>query len=275
MQDRKQPYRTGGMSKTRIEEHLADKFDDFLKSLTDSQLRHDLREGAIITGGSIASLLLGERVNDYDIYLKDEKLAKAVRKYFFINTKNEDLPDSWSPEWLAGYLEDNILVEPEVIELEIRPPYHLRAITQNAISLANGIQIITRFTGGVEEIHACYDFIHCTNWWDAKTGQLHLKMDALESLMAKQLRYRGSRFPICSLLRTRKFLKRGWTINAGQMLKIMLQVSDLDLHDTNVLKEQLIGVDSVYFNSLLSAIKESPEQIDRDGLVRLIDATFH
>ena len=48
-------------------------------------------------------------------------------------------------------------------------------------------------------------------------------------LLARQLVYQGSKYPICSMIRTRKFLQRGWHINAGQYLKMAFQVSELDL----------------------------------------------
>lgn len=200
-------YRQGGMSKARIEQKLGSIFDSFLSSLGENQeLKAALSKGAIITGGSIASLLLGEKVNDYDIYLESKELAKAVRKHYFKTVPEEDLPQSWSPEGLDDYIDetltDNIHIEPEWEPSEEEQPHRLVCITQNAISLSGGIQIITRFTGSVTEIHQCYDFIHCTNYWLAHTGKLHLRKEAMESLLCKQLRYQGSRFPVCSTPRS-------------------------------------------------------------------------
>jgi hypothetical protein len=56
-----------------------------------------------------------------------------------------------------------------------------------------------------------------------------LRAEALESILTKELRYVGSRYPLCSVIRTRKFLARGWTINAGQYVKMCFQISQLDL----------------------------------------------
>src|SRR3546814_2858608 len=76
--------------------------------------------------------------------------------------------------------------------------------------------------------------------------------DLLESLLCKELRYVGSKYPVCSVIRLRKLIRRGWVINAGQILKMMMQVSELDLTNPAVLQDQLTGVDSAYFIELMS-----------------------
>jgi hypothetical protein len=43
----------------------------------------------------------------------------------------------------------------------------------------------------------------------------------------------------------KKFIQRGWTVN-GRNLKMLFQVSELDLKNIEVLEEQ-IGVDVAYF----------------------------
>ena len=86
--------------------------------------------------------------------------------------------------------------------------------------------------------------------------------------MNKELIYAGSLFPICSIIRTRKFIKRGWNINAGQFLKMSLQVSKLNLSQFHVLKDQLIGVDASYFNQILDNF-ENGKEIDGDYIYML------
>jgi hypothetical protein len=46
-------------------------------------------------------------------------------------------------------------------------------------------------------------------------------------------------------------IQRGWTVNAGEILKMLFQVSELDLKNIEVLEEQLIGVDVAYFSLLI------------------------
>lgn len=147
-------------------------------------------------------------------------------------------------------------------------------ISTNAITLSKKIQIIIRFYGPPEEIHKNYDFIHCTNYWTKSTGVV-LNLPAVESLITKELRYVGSRYPICSMIRTRKFIQRQWTINAGQFVKMAFQISKLDLEDLRVLEDQLTGVDVAYFHEVIGLLKEKDEKrVDSAYLVEILDRMF-
>jgi hypothetical protein len=93
--------------------------------------------------------------------------------------------------------------------------------------------------------------------------------------MTKELRYVGSKYPVCSIIRLRKFIQRQWTVNAGQILKMIMQVNELDLQDFNVLRDQLTGVDCAYFCELLGKVKEKdPDKINTAYLVEIIDRMF-
>ncbi len=153
---------------------------------------------------------------------------------------------------------------------EYRPIF----LTSNAITLSSSIQLIIRFFGEADEIHKNYDFIHCTNYWTSWDNKLVLKPKALEAILTKELRYQGSLYPLTSIIRTRKFIKRGWTINAGQYLKMAVQLSQLDLFDPDVLQDQLIGVDVFYFIDLINRIKETDKPIDEAYIVAIIDEIF-
>lgn len=152
-------------------------------------------------------------------------------------------------------------------------------LSTNAITLSNKIQIVIRFYGDPDEIHKNYDFVHCTNYLSMENLRLVLRPDAIEAILAKELRYIGSKYPLCSVIRTRKFIRRGWTINAGQYLKMLFQVAKLDLTDIGTLEDQLIGVDSAYFMQLVSAL-QSKKDLDKDFeinygyIVTIIDKIF-
>ena len=154
--------------------------------------------------------------------------------------------------------------------------YRVLFVTSNAITLANKVQLVIRFTGEPDEIHKNYDFVHCTNYWTSWDKKLTLRKEALEAILSRELRYTGSRYPICSMIRTRKFIKRGWTINAGQFVKMAWQVSELDLKDVNVLEEQLVGVDAAYFGQLIELLRKSehPDKVDGNYLMTIIDRLF-
>jgi hypothetical protein len=98
---------------------------------------------------------------------------------------------------------------------------------------------------------------------------------ALESLLSKELRYVGSKYPICSVFRLRKFVARQWTINAGQILKMVMQIGELDLTDMRVLEDQLVGVDVAYFIQVIAALKEKdPVKVNAAYLCEILDRMF-
>ena len=182
-------------------------------------------------------------------------------------------------ETIADTLGEANALDEEKIEDEKKEKYRPIFLTDNAITLSNKIQIVIRFYGDAEEIHSNYDFIHCTCCWTSKDGKLVLPPAALESMLTKQLYYSGSKYPVCSFIRCRKFLKKGWHINAGQMLKICLQISKLDLMNLEVLEDQLTGVDTAYFVQVLDYLRDRQAKdenfhLEMPYLASIIDKMF-
>ena len=150
-------------------------------------------------------------------------------------------------------------------------------LSDNAITLNNKVQIIIRFYGDAEQIHKNFDFAHAMCWFDYKEDRLELPQESLEALLSKNLVYKGSLYPIASLFRIRKFLERGFRITAGQMLKMIWQVNELNLKDGRILRDQLLGVDVAYMRELIRAIESEErlgKKIDAIYLAKLVDKVF-
>ena len=358
------------MKKKTINAIMAKKINNWLESIEDKSLKNKLKHDVIVTGGCITSMLLNEKINDFDVYFKTKESLKAISQYYAdqFNKNNEgkanklgrplkawvldgtdvelwreekkqlsefahDYPDydyatvgSWvydennesnqayarisgmilnvTPERIkimvnsdgiaedsdtiadtAEYevneylsaLDDGDNIPAEEIEKDVAK-YKPIFLSTNAITLSGKIQIVVRFYGEPDQIHENYDFVHATNYWTFQTGVV-LKQEALEAIMNKELFYIGSKYPICSLVRTRKFIKRGWQINAGQYVKMAFQISKLDLENIYVLEDQLVGVDSIYFLNFISTLKERYMKdkgfvLTRDYLTTVIDKIF-
>lgn len=264
------------MNKRAIKSVLQKKHNSFVNSIKDEKVRDLVDKHSIITGGCIASMLLGEKINDFDYYFDSRNVALEVTKYYveeFNRIRGAEIAELREKDngrisiFISsdGIAEEDYGDEDEDLPAEDNTKQDYRPIflTSNAITLSNKIQLVIRFFGSPEEIHKNYDFVHCTNYWYSKTGELVLNQAALESLLSKELYYVGSKYPLCSLIRTRKFIKRGWNINAGQYLKMAMQLNELDLRDVETLEEQLIGVDITYFQMLIEALNERKEN-DKD-----------
>lgn len=290
-----------GFKRKTIEKVIRGNIQNWINSITNVPLKEELNNGGyVVTGGCIASMLLGETPNDFDLYFQNKELATKVANYYISNIKSENQKVSEvsvenTPTGIGLYIksagairsEDDSLKDYNYFEYnkyekiadyfnkkEEKPDYSINLITSNAISLNGGIQLILRFTGDASTIHENFDFIHCCNYYTLENG-IVLNSDALEALLTKELKYVGSKYPICSLFRIRKFLNRGFTINAGELTKIAFDISKLNMNDTNVLKDQLTGVDYAYFREVISILeKKESRDIDRTYLFELINRVF-
>lgn len=297
------------MKAKTIKKVIFEKATDWIASIEDEKLQKLIKRDLIVTGGCIASMLLQEKVNDYDFYFKTLETTEALIDYYIgefkishgnsydltkipvgpkdengnileimrykIRVKSTGAAEAQHDD--PTILDEDIL-EPEATQKtkEKYKPIHLSA---NAITLSGQVQVVIRFWGDIDTIHTNYDFVHCTNSYDFETKQLNLRAEALECLLTKELRYMGSKYPLCSIIRTRKFVKREWTCNAGQYLKMCLQLNKIDLHNLEELEEQLIGVDAFYFSIAIEHIKKMQERdpdfkITNPYLFKLIDRIF-
>lgn len=271
-----------GRKRSGIKKQLQNKLNSWLESIDDPVVQKLASENVIVTGGSIASMLLGEKVNDYDVYFRDIKTTKAVAEYYVkkfleknegydIEVRRETIKNIKDEEEdrvtifvSSGGVASDEDIQTDYMDQEDQPEpeengsYKPIFLSQNAITLSDKFQIVIRFYGEPDQIHRNYDFVHAMNYYDFKENHLELKPEALECLLSRTLVYRGSLYPIASLFRTKKFIERGWRISAGEQLKIAWQISELDLTNKAVLREQLTGVDQAYLTQLINAL----EQID-------------
>jgi len=295
------------MKRKTIERVIRKKLNQWLASIDNEDLRSEVKANIVLSGGSITSMFLQEDVNDYDIYIKDIVVCERLAKYYAVplgidvlngNRKKQYLehlvPDAHYEETPYG---ENVSAEaimykslhPGQIKLKLNgggllipeedlvkdKQYQVVFLSQNAISLSDDIQIVIRFTGSVDEIHSSYDFVHATNYFTFDEG-LVTNINALECILTKELKYQGSKYPLTSVIRVKKFIARKWTCNAGEMLKMLFQVADLDLQDPVVLEEQLVGVDIAYFSELIKIIRKTePKKLTHSYLCELIDRVFN
>lgn len=287
-----------GRKRSGIKEELSEKISDWINSIEDESLQKLIKKNTIVTGGSIASMLLGEPINDFDIYFKTKDCTIKVAEYYvnkltdIRKEKNlSDLRMTVKEETILnikGIYEDRVVihipsggvasdsVEGEVKEIENKGKYLPVFISQNAITLSDKIQLVTRFYGDPEKIHSNYDFVHAMNYYDYSKNDLVLHPEALESLLSRTLIYKGSLYPIASIFRTKKFIERGWRISAGEQLKIMWQISEIDLTDINIIREQLTGVDQAYLYQLIEILEGSDKtEITSTYVSTIIDKIFN
>lgn len=314
-----------GMKANTIKMVIRKKLNNILLSIDDLDVKGCFERDAIVSGGAITSMLLGEEINDYDIYFRTKESAKKIAEYYvskFNQLENikttlypncqiivkeeprknikgevenrvviyiksagvageqqkeykyfETLEEHHSDEYVESVfdpLDDNI-----VKNIKETNKYSPVFLSDNAITLKNKVQLIIRFSGEPDEIHRNYDFAHCMCYYDFWKNYLSLPQEALESILSKSLVYKGSLYPFASIFRVRKFIARGWRITAGQMLKMIWQIGEVDFKDTQAIYEQLIGVDQAYMKQLIHAIESgNVKNIDSTYIAKLVDEIF-
>lgn len=299
------------MNQKNIAKALSAKMKDWVKTVEEDnpKIAKIIKDSAIITGGAIVSLLQGEKPNDYDVYFKniddlykvavyyadkwnathpthveikqgkdfmgEQRVSCWIQSRGAVMEEGEDGIDDDTEPYTSENGENPTQPNPEIQKPKYRPRY----FSANAISLSDDIQLVIRFYGSVEEIHKNYDFIHTTCSYDFASNEVELPARALEAIINKELYYVGSKYPLCSIIRSRKFIQRGWSINAGQYLKMCLQLNELNLKDLNVFKDQLCGVDSAYFSAAIEFITQRKEKepdftIDNEYLFEIINRIF-
>lgn len=322
-----------GRKKSGIRRELIEKIDEWVETIDEPSVRMAIKRDVIVTGGAIASMLMGEKVNDFDVYFRTKDTTLMVAEYYVAKfnanvqlKKGNVASSSATPQVrsetitnLKGVAENRVVIymkssgvaaeDQETYEyfeamgedatasfaesLEVRGPsdakdviessaeemkkgrYRPIFLSQNAITLSNKMQLVIRFYGEPDKIHDNYDFIHATSYFDYAKNQLVTPEAALLSLMSRTLIYRGSLYPIASIFRMKKFIERGWRISAGQQLKIMWQISELNMQDHNVLREQLTGVDAAYMWQLIDALKDvDPNTINSAYVSEIIERIF-
>ena len=87
---------------------LQKKFNNWVESIEDVDVRQSAKMFSFISGGAITSLLLGEKINDYDIYMTNKETVVAVLNYYLEKFKlrqraaGKELPEGTKVEETNG-----------------------------------------------------------------------------------------------------------------------------------------------------------------------------
>ena len=184
------------MKAKQIEKLLTGVMNNFVDNhVTEPEIKRILLHSSYITGGCIPSMLMDEFVNDYDIYFYTKEDAEKVKKYFeTAHTKNKD------------------------------DKFHVKLITDNAINLSDKIQLITKFWGDPSFVTDEFDWQHIKSWYSCKEEKLYLTSDVYQLVVEKELIYTGSDYPLSSLMRLKKYIKKGWNVSNTTILHIALDI---------------------------------------------------
>lgn len=152
-----------------------------------------------ISGGCIASYLQGDEPNDYDIYFYSAESAKEIVRLY--------TSDPAYMNEVATYLERyrDSVVETNVSDSETSK----HVITENAITLKNGLQLITKHYGTPDDIRNTFDYVHCLPYYDAMTDRFIISREQFDCCINKKLKINNPQS--VTHKRLGKFISRGYT----------------------------------------------------------------
>jgi hypothetical protein len=214
------------MKAKAIKKLLKGFIDNLCKTISNEKIVEIIKDRTYITGGCIPSMLLDEFVNDFDIYFISKEDAIKVKEYY----KTRKKADS--------------------------EKFHVKLITENSINLSDKAQFIIKFTGEPKEVIDNFDWQHIKSHYQYP-DKLYLTDDVYKLIVEKDLVYTGSKYPLSSMLRTRKFIKKGWNVSTKTILNITLDIVEAFYNPTkNYTSQNVINNIHNEIGSMISNEKE-------------------
>lgn len=172
--------------------------------------------GAFVAGGAITSILTGQEINDFDIYLPNRDALEEIIGYM-----SHDF---------VGYL----------------PVSHVsrKAITFKIPSEDQSVQIVVdRFYETAEDIFDSFDFTVNMGAYNLKTKELFLHDSALLHASRREIHVNPkTSYPIVSLRRLFKYKDKGYFVQQSEIIKLCLAVANSGINDWDSAIHQIGGM---------------------------------
>jgi hypothetical protein len=196
-----------------------------LKNLDKELIQLFEESKCILAGGALTSIFSGKPIHDYDIYFTQQNHNKVNN---ILDKKKIDkavITDCASTFKLENCIIQSIMLNDMVVEK-------------------------------AEELFLKFDFTICQAAYNFNTKEMILGENFLKHLSQRRLVFNtNTEYPLASLFRVKKFMKRGFNISGTDMIKIGLKVHSLNIYNYQELKKQILGVDTLFLKELLDTLQ--------------------
>jgi hypothetical protein len=176
-----------------------------------------VKNNVIIAGGTLTSVFCNREVNDIDVYVRNEK--------DFINFVLDVFEGDEQFKLLAANVTNRSILFKD-------------SETQKDVQL-----IVYKYFETPQHIFDDYDFTINMSALEVATEQFHFHEDFFKHNSQRYLQFHtGTAYPLISALRVQKYLDRGYTISKSQMLRLLLTISQIDIHTWDQLKDEIGGM---------------------------------
>lgn len=189
---------------------------------------------AFIAGGAITSVFSGTKINDIDLYPKTEDALCSIKEKLDSLVKQEK----------------GVLV----------------ITTANALTyrFSNVVIQLIRFSDAFKEdinsIFDLFDYTVCMGAYDLDSKEFKLHDSFLQHIAQKRLVFNpNTKFPISSLIRSKKYMNRGYSLSSLDSIKLGLAINNLKIETYRDLKDQLEGIDTLILKELTDKLMDNPE----------------
>ena len=182
-----------------------------------------------LAGGAVRSVFTSEPIKDFDFFFPSRTAFDTCLEELRINDKS---PTFSTTDTAWTHVDDD----------------------------GDCYQFICASFGTPESVIRRFDFTCCMGAWNPKSEEFLLDPLFLKHCSQRRLIFNvATEYPICSLWRAFKFVKRGWKLPATEAIKMALRIHDLNISDRAELKRQLLGIDTLFLKELTDALAEGGE----------------
>ena len=183
--------------------------------------------GLMICGGAITSIFTSSKINDLDFYMLDSQRRLECM------------------EFLTKFFGAPCLTSVNACTFKRKSKKSNRVYT---------VQLITRFAGTPQNIFDWFDFTVTHAAYRFDENEFVFGNRYFADLARRELVYSGaSKYPICAMYRTKKYQERGFNLSGATIMHIALCIVQLKIETYSQLKEQLMGIDTMFLQGLLDA----------------------
>lgn len=177
-----------------------------------------------IAGGYLTAIFSDAKINDVDVFFKDEESFNKCEGEFV----------------LKGYECIVSTASASTYKVEDRD-----------------VQLIKKIFGTPLEIINQFDFTICMCAYNVGNDTFEMDENFLYDLAQRRICFNPFvAYPIACLWRASKYIKKGYTFPATEVIKVALAINNLQMDTYKDLKEQLDGIDTIFLKELTDALME-------------------
>jgi len=194
-----------------------------------------------VAGGALTSVFLNTTVTDLDIFFTHEDHYREFKRAHNHSFNRKNL----------------------VCQTDCADSYNINGIK---------VQLIKRIYGQPCVVIGRFDYTICMAAYLPMSHRIVLEEDFLYHLSGKELHYHIGEYPLASLWRAKKYLKKGFNFPAVEIIKLALTINSLNIKDYKGLKEQLEGIDTLFLMDLTNALlKKGDEEFELGKAIGFIE----